>query len=143
MDDTLMESLEPFDLTQAMDFQTAYLAGYLADRYDVGSQDSMARANARIKASTEDAFRETVVGYNSVVPQTSTVQLKNSKARYGLLPVWILNTKYRGKEYLFAMNGQTGKFAGDLPVDWAAFWGWFLGIAGAVAAIAFGISCLL
>lgn len=143
MDDTLMESLEPFDLSQAVDFQTAYLAGFLADRYDVSSEESIVRANERIKTSTENAFMETVVGYNTVMPQTSSVQLKNSRARYGLLPVWILNTKYKGKDYLFAMNGQTGKFVGDLPVNWGAFWGWFLGIAAAVAAIAFGISCLL
>ena len=142
MDDVLMESLEPFDLTQAVDFQTAYLAGYLADKYDVTSEDSIARANERIKVSTERAFLGTVNGYNSVIPQTSAVRLKNNKVRYALLPVWILNTKYRGKDYMFAMNGQTGKFVGDLPVNWGAFWGWFAGITAAVAAVAFGISCL-
>lgn len=142
MDDTLMESLEPFDLSQAVDFQTAYLAGYLADKYDVGADDSIGRANERIKTNTENAFMQTVVGYNTVLPQHSAVQLKNSKVSYALLPVWILNTKYKGKDYMFAMNGQTGKFVGNLPVNWGAFWGWFLGIAGAVTALAFGISCL-
>ena len=142
MDDTLMESLEPYDLTQAVDFQTAYLAGYLADRYDVGADNCINRANQRIKTSTENAFKETVIGYNTVIPQTSAVQLKNSKVSYALLPAWILNTKYKGKDYMFAMNGQTGKFVGNLPVNWGAFWGWFLGIAAAVTAVAFGISCL-
>ena len=143
MDNTLMESLEPFDMTQAVDFQTAYLAGFLADKYDVSVDDCAARANERIKTGAENAFRETVVGYNSVLPQSSSVQLKNSKVSYALLPVWVLNTKYRGKDYIFAMNGQTGKFVGNLPVNWGAFWGWFMGIAGVVAAIAFGISCLM
>lgn len=143
MDDILMESLEPFDMTQAVDFQTAYLAGYLADKYDVSADDCAGRANQRIKTGAENAFRETVVGYNTVLPQASSVQLKNSKVSYALLPVWVLNTKYRGKDYIFAMNGQTGKFVGNLPINWGAFWGWFLGIAGVVAAIAFGISCLM
>lgn len=143
MDNALMESLEPFDMTQAVDFQTAYLAGYLADKYDISADDCAARANQRIKTSTENAFLETVVGYNSVFPQASSVQLKNSKVSYALLPVWVLNTKYRGKDYIFAMNGQTGKFVGNLPINWGAFWGWFLGIAGVAAAIAFGISCLM
>ena len=142
MDDVLMESLEPFDLTQAVDFQTAYLAGYLADRYDVGAGDCIGRANQRIKTSTENAFLQTVTGYNTVLPQTSAVQLKNSKVFYALLPVWVLNTKYKGKDYLFAMNGQTGKFVGNLPVNWGAFWGWFLGIAAAVTTVSFLISCL-
>lgn len=143
MDNTLMESLEPFDMTQAVDFQTAYLAGYLADKYDVTADESITRANERIKTSTENAFAQTVVGYNTVIPQTSSVRLHNSKVHYALLPVWILNTKYHGKEYMFAMNGQTGKFVGNLPVNWGAFWGWLLGIAAAVAVVAFGISCLL
>ncbi len=143
MDNTLMESLEPFDMTQAVDFQTAYLAGYLADKYDVTADESITRANERIKTSTENAFAQTVVGYNTVIPQTSSVRLRNSKVHYALLPVWILNTKYHGKEYMFAMNGQTGKFVGNLPVNWGAFWGWLLGIAAAVAVVAFGISCLL
>ena len=143
MDNTLMESLEPYDLTSAVDFQTAYLAGYLADRYDVSAEDSVQRANERIKISTENAFAQTVVGYTTVLPQTSSVRLKDNKVRYALLPVWILNTKYKGKDYLFAMNGQTGKFVGNLPVNWGAFWGWLLGIAAIVTAVAFGISCLL
>ncbi len=31
MSDDLMESIEPFNISDAVDFQTAYLAGYLAD----------------------------------------------------------------------------------------------------------------
>ena len=34
------------------------------------------------------------------------------------MPVWMLNTKWKGKDFLFAMNGQTGKLVGDLPVCW-------------------------
>ena len=45
----LMESIEPYDLSQAVDFQTAYLAGYLADKYDVDADTSFRRANERIR----------------------------------------------------------------------------------------------
>ena len=64
MDDTLMESIEPFNINEAVDFQTAYLSGYLADKYDVDAEASIDRANQRIKQSTEDAFRSTVQGYS-------------------------------------------------------------------------------
>ena len=40
-----------------------------------------------------------------------------------MYPVWILNTTYKDEHYLFAMNGQTGKFVGKLPTDWGKFWG--------------------
>ena len=143
MDDTLMESIEPFDLSGGVDFQTAYLSGYLADRYDVNAEQSVSRANERIRTSTEQAFADTVMGYSTIVPVSSHVNLKNGAARYALYPVWLLNTSWKGKLYHFAMNGQTGKFVGDLPMDWSACFRWFFGIAGAVSAAVFAASYLL
>jgi len=143
MDDTLMESIEPYHIEEAVDFHTAYLAGYLADKYDVDAQASIERANERIKKSTEDAFASTVTGYNTVEPVDSNIQLNNGRARYALYPVWILNTQWKGKKFTFGINGQTGKIAGDLPMDKGAFWRWLLGVAGAVTAAVFGISYLI
>lgn len=142
MDDTLMESIEPYDISEAVDFQTAYLSGYLADKYDVDSQSSVDRANERIKRSTEEAFASTVVGYNTVTPVSTNIGLHNGTAKYALYPVWILNTKWNGKTYHFAMNGQTGKMVGDLPMDKKAFWTWLLGVTGAVSAVALALSYL-
>ena len=140
MDDTLMESIEPFDISGAVPFQAAYLPGYLADKYDVDADASIGRANERIKQSTEDAFRSTVVGYTSVTTVDSSVRLENGRARYALYPVWILNTQWNGQKFTFAINGQTGKIAGDLPMDKGAFWKYLLGVTGAVTALAFAIS---
>ncbi len=143
MADDLMESIEPFDFSKAVDFQTAYLSGYLADKYDVNSEQSIERANQRIKKSTEDAFASTVTGYASVVPEASSVQFKNGSAKYALYPVWLLNTSWQGKKYTFAMNGQTGKMVGDLPLDKAAYKRWLFGIMGAVGAAAYALMYLL
>ncbi len=143
MQDALMESIEPFDFSKAVDFQTAYLAGFFADRYDVDAEQSAQRANDRIRTSTELAFRETVRGYTTVTPVATNIQLKNSVVRYALYPVWLLNTSWKGKQYTFAMNGQTGKLAGDLPVDGGAFWRWLLGLTGILGTVGFGISYLV
>ncbi len=142
MDDTLMESIEPFNFNQAVDFQTAYLAGFLADKYDVNSQESIDRANQRIRQSTEDAFASTVTGYTSVTPVSSNIALHNGVAKYALYPVWILNTSWNGQKYTFAMNGQTGKLVGDLPLDKKAYRKWLFGIAGITSAITFAVTYL-
>ena len=47
MPDDHMDSIEPFDYTQMQPFSTAYLPGYLADKYDVTVDDSRARADRR------------------------------------------------------------------------------------------------
>ena len=143
MQDELMESIEPFDISEAVDFNTAYLSGFLADKYDVDSDQSVERANQRIKKSTEDAFASTVVGYTTVVPEHTSIALTNGRAKYALLPVWILNTEWEGKKYTFAMNGQTGKMVGNLPLDRAAYARWLIGLTGVVGAITFGLSYLL
>ena len=142
MPDDLMESIEPFDFSSAVDFQTAYLSGYLADRYDVNADDSIGRANERVKKSTESVFASTVVGYHTVVPESTSVRLANGRVRYALYPVWLLNTVWNGKTFSFAMNGQTGKFVGDLPVDKGKKWRWFSLVSGIAAAAAYGLVCL-
>lgn len=142
MDDALMESIEPFDLSAAMDFQSAYLAGYLADRYDVNAENSVQRANDRIRVSTEAAFSSTVHGYTTVVPINTNIRLKNGTAKYALLPVWVLNTLWNGQKYTFAMNGQTGKMVGDLPMDKGLFWKYFLSTAAITTVLAFAALAL-
>lgn len=120
MPDDMMESLEPFDMREAVDFRTAYLAGYLADKYDVSSDECMSRTNERVKTSTADAFASTVSGYTTLSTQQMSVRFSQGVVRYALLPVWLLNTTWNGRKFMFAMNGQTGKFVGDLPCDGGA-----------------------
>lgn len=134
MPDDLMESIEPFDLSEAVDFQTAYLSGYLADRYDIDSATQRSRACERMKASTENSFRSTVNGYSSLIVEHSSIRFDSGKAKYALFPVWIMNTTWRGEKYIFAMNGQTGKFVGNLPCDNWAYFKWLLGLTAACTA---------
>lgn len=140
--DDLMESLEPFDFDDAVSFKTAYLAGYLADRYDVDIDASIGRANERIRTSARSMIESTVGGYNSVSTQNVDVHFYDTSASYALYPVWLLNTSWNGGKYTFAMNGQTGKFVGDLPVDKGQLTAWRIGIGAAVAAAAFVLSYL-
>ena len=142
MPDDLMESIEPFDWKQGVDFQTAYLAGYLADKYDQDAEKCAPRANERIKNSTQEAFRETVKGYNTVVPEQSSIHVEKGHVAYALLPVWTMTTRFRDETYLFAMNGQTGKFVGNLPIDPGRFAAFFAGIAGGVAALCYVLGLL-
>lgn len=141
--DDLMESIEPFNVSEAKAFQPAYLAGYLADKYDVTVEQSVLRANERIKKSTEEAFAKTVTGYNSVIPENTNINLYGGRTKYALYPVWLLNTTWNGEKYTFAMNGQTGKFVGNLPVDKAAARKWFLSLSAICSVATYGIVLLL
>ena len=143
MEDKLMESIEPYNFEEAVDFNAGYLAGYAADRYDVDKDVTFNRATQRFRDGTIQAFRSDIRGYENVTLDDSNIQLSNTKTTYALYPVWILNTKWKDKNYRFAVNGQTSKVAGDLPVSaakFAMFWGiFFLGIT----AVVFGIGAIL
>ena len=143
MPDDLMESIEPFNINDAVDFNTAYLAGYLADKYDVGVEESMNRANERIRQSAIDALEDTVEGYESVTSLGANMSVLNGTYKYALYPVWILKTSWNGKDYIFAMNGQTGKFVGDIPSDNALIKKLGLLIGAGVGAAAYGILWLM
>lgn len=62
MDNTWMEAIEPYDYSQAVPFDMAYLSGYLADKYDVSSQECQPIANARIRATAEARLADTTPG---------------------------------------------------------------------------------
>lgn len=115
-DDDYMEAVEPFDYNDATTFNSAYLSGYLADKYDVSAEESITRANERVKNSTESAFAVTTGGYTSAIPVSSSVNFTNGKIRYAMLPVWMLNIKYNNDMFKYAINGQTGKVVGEYPV---------------------------
>jgi len=109
----------------------------------VDAEQSIIRANERIKHSTEEAFRSTVQGYSTVMTDSSSVRFQNGKAKYALYPVWLLNTTYKDKKYTFAMNGQTGKFVGDLPCDKSLYKKYLFSIAGIASAAVFAITWLI
>lgn len=128
MDDTMMESIEPFNASEAVSFNTAYLSGYQAQRHDVDQDACQPRANERIRQTVRSFMNGSVRGYTSVVPLNLQIQLEHSQVRQVLFPVWMLNTRWQDKTYTFAMNGQTGRLIGDLPVDKGKFWAWLLGL---------------
>jgi len=132
MDDVFMESIEPYDYGQLTEFDSAYLSGYLADKYDVPSEDGKDRIRQRVDRSIEDHLQSSLLGYATVLNTGKQLRIDHSKARYVLLPVWMLNTRYGDKIYTFAMNGQTGKMTGSFPICPKRSAAWFAGISAGV-----------
>ena len=135
MPDDHMDSIEPYDYSDLKPFSTAYLPGFLADKYDVSVDESRERADTRCMGSLQTALRDSVKGYETCFPRGKNASIKAGKVHYAMLPVWVLNTKWQDKDFLFAMNGQTGKLVGDLPVDRGRFWALFAAIAAPLSVL--------
>ena len=118
MDNDLMDAIEPFDYSALKPFTPAYLAGYYTERFDESSEKTKPRADQRAKDCMHDHMMEGLDGYSTVSIQHENVRFSNEKAEYGMLPVWLMYTEYKGKNYIIGMNGQTGKMIGEIPKDY-------------------------
>lgn len=142
MDNVIMESIEPYDYSQLVTFEKAYLSGFLADKYDVEARDGEQRIRQRVSASMDQQVQQSLFGYSTVIPTGRNLSVRQGKANYVLLPVWMLSTRYKDKIYTFAMNGQTGKMTGAFPICPKRTAAWFAGICAGVTALAMLVQVL-
>lgn len=142
MEDRYMDAIEPFNYEELVPFTRAYLPGFLAEKYDVDADESLDRIGQRITKSVELAMG-TTLPYDQYTCTHHHITFTDKSARYALLPVWMLTTQWRGKTYTFAMNGQTGRMIGDLPISKGRAVGWFCGVTAGVAAVCAVLGALL
>ena len=136
LDNKITESIEPYDLSAAVPFQAAVLAGAMADHADVDAQACEGRAVERVETSMADALRSTVTGYSSVTEHSRNFHAEGGKVTPVLMPVWLITTEKEGNTYTFAINGQTGKLTCDVPTAVGKAFGLGAGIFAGVFALA-------
>lgn len=117
IDDKLMEAIEPYDYKDLKIYNPAYLPGFFADKYDQTPEDLKARIIQRGNEYLDEEFRSSTAKYQRVRIKKEENRLGDYTADYALLPVWFMHYKYLGKDYDFAMNGQTGEVAGVAPIS--------------------------
>ncbi|QNM06734.1 hypothetical protein [Qiania dongpingensis] len=125
MDDASMDLLEPFDYKELKPFDVSYLSGYTAESYSLTEENMEERGKKRIREYADAATKNIITGYDKVEITERTMQIDEIGAEYVLLPVWVLNYSYKGKNQQFFINGQTGKVVGSLPVSKAKKRIWF------------------
>lgn len=134
MDDTLMESIEPYDYSALTPFKAAYLAGFPTDRYDVKSAAARESAVTRMKKTIGRHVYSTVSGFTGLQRISGSETTADKKPLYVLMPVWLMHATWEGKRYTYAVNGQTGKTVGNLPMSKQAYRKHYLTYAGIFAA---------
>lgn len=127
MPDAHMDSIEPYDMSRAVDFSTTYLPGYLASSPDVPRLDCDKRAKQRVGNTLLEELKDECmlqghgVHYTDAHSVKQNISVEIEEPSYALLPVWMFTRQWNGKSYLFAVNGQTGRVTGTLPKDWKKF----------------------
>ncbi|SDA23066.1 hypothetical protein SAMN02910447_02276 [Ruminococcus sp. YE71] len=115
-EDAAMDSIEPFDFKDMVAFTPAYLSGFLAERFDEDADKCFPRAQERIENTTRQELEDSAK-YDTVDVKNYQKQTTIEKTEYAMFPTWLLYTTYNDEKFFFAMNGQTGKFIGNLPIS--------------------------
>ena len=116
--DDIMDSIEPYNYNDLVDFDSSYMSGFLSEKYDLSMDELSKRAQKRAVESAKQELLNDVTGYSTKTIKSSEEKSEVKKSsKYVLLPVWMLNVKYNDKIYTLAMNGQTGKFIGNVPIS--------------------------
>ncbi len=141
-DDAIMNSVEPFNYIDLIDFSPSYLSGFLAEKYDVPRDKANRVSSDRAHNTALNSLSRTI-NYSTFYPSKKLVKDTREESEYVLLPVWLLNIKYKDKLYPFAMNGQTGKMIGNMPYSKGAAFKWFMIIFSIIFVIAMIITWIL
>ncbi|MBR1740959.1 MAG: hypothetical protein IJ733_03630 [Lachnospiraceae bacterium] len=110
-----LEALEPYDFSALKkfdlytDFETA------AERYGCKDDKLEKGAEKKVREAIDEYLLRTVSGYEETKVIEREYQVGKAGTEYIWLPVWFVSIEPADNEYLFVMNGQTGKVASYPP----------------------------
>lgn len=116
-DENLMNGIMPYDDSKMEDFSMPFLSGFVTERYDRSKEDVTPEIRRQVSGYAEAMLRGTVKGYTSTNLGSAHVHFDRMGFHYVLFPAWFLTYRYREKLYYFAVNGQNGRSAGELPIS--------------------------
>ena len=117
MDNLMMDSIEPFDFKEIKPFNPAYLTGFYAQQWDDSSEENLERAKKKKKIAFRQNALENAGNYTTKSIVNDNYSWDKETIEQTMIPVWMMYTKYKGKDFVFGMNGQTGKMMGKIPKD--------------------------
>ncbi len=135
----LLNGIWPYQLSEAKEFSMGYLSGFFAERRDLEKEELETEVREAFSEYGEKLLYDSVGHYDSIVTKENHCTVNELHASYGLIPVWTVT--YQGKDgkiYYYTMNGQTGKIAGKLPIDYGK-----IGILFLTVFVAVLLLCLL
>ena len=117
LDDKFMHLIEPYNYDDLTDFSMQYMSGFMAEKYDIEAVEAEVVLKERVEGYLEDVLRKTVEGYSTYSVKDKEIALSDTSQAYSMLPIYLLINKYKEKEHIFIVNGQTGKVVGDTPIS--------------------------
>lgn len=136
IDQKVYKKIAPFDDSSIKVYSKEFLAGYSAKHY---SKD-LKTAWAESKEVMDKALRDIILSMHGcdVIGYLNVRTIHNDATfKYVLLPIYLLNYRYKKKDYKVAINGNTGKVSGKTPIS---FWRVLVAVLFGLGVV-FGLAC--
>jgi hypothetical protein len=117
IDNDTIDSICSYEDIELIPFTTSYMAGYLSKKANDRLDNMKERAENRLKEGCEQNFREMLHCYQKEGIRTYDFEISNMRKVYALLPFWIINTPYKGKNVQSIVNDQTKEAYTITPID--------------------------
>ncbi|MCR4690072.1 MAG: hypothetical protein K5739_01835 [Lachnospiraceae bacterium] len=115
--DEIMDLMEPYDYSQMESFDPKFLSGFLAEQYNMESEELLPRVQIKGRDDAKSITEKTITGYTSMTNRVDQSSFRQRETTYAMLPVWTYFYKYKDKTLPFYINGQTGKLVGQPPIS--------------------------
>jgi hypothetical protein len=108
-----LKLIPTFELRGVKPYDARYLANWPAEVYDI----PMAEASLDARVQTLARYRHDLPDLLALTQliSTSSAKLVVESFRLNLLPVWVTEIPFGGREHLVLINGQNGIVKSDLP----------------------------
>ncbi|MDR1736890.1 MAG: hypothetical protein LBR85_08510 [Oscillospiraceae bacterium] len=144
MDDAMMHAIEPYDYGHLEPFAMQYLSGHYANSYDMTPNEAIPIGDMRMDRAVVNVVEGMArKGYTVFRRRRLDIYKRNTVMHYAMMPVWTFVGKFREKDYVFSINGQTGKVSGKLPVSPGRVAAWLSGAFVVFTGLAFALSLVL
>ena len=110
----LMETLAPWDVTSSQNYHEDIVRGFVEESYDVPIRTGLSEARNKADSVIEQSIRRDIGGDRQRILSKS-VSYSDLTYKLLLLPFWVTRYTYGGKEYLYVVNGRSGKMNGQRP----------------------------
>ncbi|HVM71288.1 MAG TPA: hypothetical protein VMT91_05980 [Anaerolineales bacterium] len=118
--DLMVKALPEFDLAHATAYDPRFLAGWMADVYDL----PMAEASLDARQVAVEHVRSTISLEQGLVENLSytTAGIMVSGFRLILVPAWVTEIKFQDRSWRVLINGRTGSVHSEIPEHGLAGW---------------------
>lgn len=114
----ILGALGGWDTSRSQPFDPRYLSGFESEEYSIGLDNGFEMAQSKMHAIIRGDIHRDIGGDRQQIDHMQT-RYANATFKNNLFPVWATHFQFKGKNYYYAINGQSGIITGERPYSYA------------------------